>query len=191
MKKYLSPFYIFEIIIEYLVYFIFLYNLSKNIHMSLILLFIILYIKFIYKNVSIFKNSIISKDFDLLLLKPVNPILKILIYELNPIDIIIQTVILVILCTYLPSFILMIFSILIILLALYLFILSATLFISNKLSVEKILPLIILLLLIPLISLKYIIGFNSLLVGLSSLLFSVSFLFLSIQLWNHSLKKYL
>lgn len=182
---------IIETIIEYLIYLYFLKIIFNNIDLSLALLFLIIFIKYIHKNIYVLKQQIISHNFDLLLLKPVNPIILLFKNGINLIDCIIGLLIIIFLCLKLPVIILIIISTLIILVSFYFIILSATLFLPNKLSIEKIFPLIIITFISFSISNKSFLGLISLPASLSTFLFSIALLFLSIKLWNYSLKKYL
>lgn len=181
---------IIETILEYSIYLYFLKIIFNNVDLSLVLLFLIIFIKYIHKNIYVLKRQIISHNFDLLLLKPVNPIHLLFKNGINLIDCIIGLLIIIFLCLKLPVIILII-STLIILVSFYFIILSVTLFLSNKLSIEKVFPLIIITFISFAISNKSLLGLISLPASLSTLLFSIALLFLSIKLWNHSLKKYL
>ena len=177
-------------IIEYLIYFVILNLILNNIYLSLVLLYLIIFIKYVYKNIYILKQLINSNDFIYLLLKPVNPIFKVLIYGANPIDLMLSILIVIIFCVSFISKLLLIFGVLTILFALHLLVLSLTLFMNYKLPIEKILPLIIFVLL-PVVLNNSLIGLTSLMGVLSTLLFSISLLFLSFKLWNYALKNFL
>ena len=189
-KKNMSYLSFFEKIIEYLIYFVLLNLVLNNIYLSLILLFLIIFVKYIYKNIYILKQLINTNDFIYILLKPVNPIFRILIYGANPIDLIVSILIIIIFCASFPSKLLLVFGVLIILFALYLLVLSLTLFINYKLPIEKILPIVIFSFLLAIFN-NSLIGLTSLMGILSILLFAISLLFLSFKLWNYLLKNFL
>lgn len=189
-KKNMSYFSVFEKIIEYLIYFVLLNLVINNIYLSLILLYLIIFVKYIYKNIYILKQLINTNDFIYILLKPVNPIFRILIYGANPIDLIVSILIIIIFCASFPSKLLLVFGVLIILFALHLLVLSLTLFINNKLPIEKILPIVIFSFLLAIFN-NSLIGLTSLMGILSILLFAISLLFLSFKLWNYLLKNFL
>ena len=177
-------------IIEYLIYFVILNLILNNIYLSLVLLYLIIFIKYVYKNIYILKQLINSNDFIYLLLKPANPIYRILIYGSNPIDLVLSALIIIIFCASFPSKLLLAFGLLTILFALHFLVLSLTLFMNYKLPIEKILPLIIIVFL-PVVLNNSLIGLTSLMGVLSTLLFSISLLFLSFKLWNYALKNFL
>lgn len=189
-KKNMSYLSVFENMIEYLIYFVLLNLVLNNIYLSLILLFLIIFVKYIYKNIYILKQLINTNDFIYILLKPVNPIFRILIYGANPIDLILSILIIIIFCASFPSKLLLVFGVLTILFALHLLVLSLTLFTNYKLPIEKILPIVIFSFLFAIFN-NSLIGLNSLMGLLSILLFAISLLFLSFKLWNYLLKNFL
>jgi len=189
-KKSLSYFSIFEKVIEYSIYFVTLNLVLNNIYLSLTLLFLIIFVKYVYINIYILKQLINSNDFIYLLLKPINPIFRILIYGTNLIDLVLSLLIIIIFCISFPSKLLLVFGVLTILFALHVFVLSITLFMNYKLPTEKLLLLLVIGLL-PVILNNSLLGLASLMGILSTLLFAISFLFLSFKLWNYRLKNFL
>ncbi|MEK7100300.1 MAG: hypothetical protein AAB872_00645 [Patescibacteria group bacterium] len=191
IRNYLSPVSLFEILTEYLICFVFINLIFKNLYVSLILLFLIILTKYVYKNINILKNLITSGDFNYLILKPINPIYRILIYGTNPIDLIINFILFIIIAINFINYSLIILSSLIILFSFHIFILSLTLLFSPKFSVEKIFPQLILICLVFIFSFRSLVGLTNPLGQLSLSIFAISSLFLSIKLWNQTVKNYL
>lgn len=189
-KKHFSSVLIFEKIIEYLIYCYFINVILNNIYLSLILLFLIIFLKYIYKNVYIIKLLITSHDFEQLLLKPINPIFQTLIYGIDLVDLIINIIIVLVISVIFSNYIPLLLSVLIVLFALHLLFLSIMLLVSNKFSIEKAMPLLVIICLIPVLTSKSLMGLTSLLGVSSTFLFAVALLFLSFKLWNFALKKY-
>lgn len=190
MRKYLSIISIVESICEYSIYFVFINTFLKNINTSLVLLFLIIFNKYIYKNVINLKQLIRSENFSYSLLKPINPIYRLLVIDINPIDLILNTAITVTIVTTLPKYLIIILAGVIALFALHLFVLSITLITKNLLSVEKISMVAILICLCIIFSSRSLLGLTNNLSQLSALVFSLALLFISIKLWNQTAKNY-
>lgn len=191
IKNNFKLFYIIENLIEYLVYFIFISVIFKNYYVSLILLFLIIFTKYVYRNILILKSLIISHNFEYLIIKPINPLCQILADGSNLIDLFLEVIIFLIFIISFPKYILIYMSTIIILFSIYFLVISSLLFTYNKFSIEKMFSVIVLLFITVIIYSNSYVGLLSLPSQISSFLFSISLLFLSIKLWDHSLKKFL
>ncbi len=181
-------------ITQYLIYFILLniiftniryFSNYSNINLSLIAggyILIILMHKYFYENALIFRYLLITDNFGIILLKPINSLLRLLV---NKIDFV-GFILLILISTtivYFGSFgyLLLIFSGLIISLSIFIFVLSILLISSGKFPWEKLL-----------LSL-FLIGFLGLvnIVGLCLVfLLSIILLIFSIKFWKHAITRY-
>lgn len=152
-----------------------------NLISAIYLLSIFLY-KFFNENALIFRYMLISGNFDLVLVKPINPLFRILI---NKVDVagLIVSLILVFVTGYfgtLPNPLTVLAS-LIIEVSMFIFVISLLLKTQGRVPFEK---LLILLFLIGFI------GINGTVSGLPILFVLILLLFISIKFWNYSLTKY-
>lgn len=96
VKKYISLELIFKTLVEYLLYFIIIYIfIIRNIYITLIISFTLIAIRLFIQLFYFYRKLIQSNDYNLILLKPVDPLFGLLVYNHNPADIIILLPILI------------------------------------------------------------------------------------------------
>lgn len=187
---YVSFYIIMLSLVECAVYFYFVFTILNNIYLSLIILFTLLILKYMNKNILINKQKFYSGEFDMFLLKPVNSLIVTLIYGLSVIDSLILIVIIIITIILYLKYLLLTVSLLIIMISLYLISRSLLIKYSNYQFIEKIPQLSILtifsLLYRPLQNTEF-----NFVVQLSILSFSSFVFYLSIKLWQKTLIKYI
>lgn len=181
-------------VLEYGFYFIVLIFVFKNVsHFSsytysdlnltsaIYLLSIFLY-KFFNENALIFRYLLISGNFDLILIKPINPLFRILINKMDVSGLIVSLA-LIFVSGYFGTFpnLLTVLTGLIISVSVFIFVVSLLLKTRGVIPFEK--------LLISLFLIGFV-GINGMVSGLPILFASILLLFVSIKLWNYVLKNY-
>ena len=203
-KKYLKVFilsirnntsliFVIKNIFECFIYFFLLDIVFKNIRffpnhsntelylLSAVYLLIIFLYKFFNEKVLLLRYLIVTDNTHLILLKPINPLYKILIDHLNFVTVAIIILLIVIAPLYSLSNIILIISGIIISLTLFVFVLSLSLITNGELPLEKLLLLL------------FLLGFFeycNLLDAALVFIISIVLLFASFRFWKFTLTKY-
>lgn len=181
-------------ILEYGFYFIFLIFVFKNLSYfssysysdiniisAIYLIYIYLY-KFFLENTLIFRYLLISGNFDLILVKPIDPIFRILINKVDVVGFFVSFVLIAATAYFgnLPN-LLNITACLIISVSVFILVVSLLLKTQGKIPFER-----LLLLIFPI----GIVGISGKISGLPILFVSILLLLISIKFWNYLLKNY-
>lgn len=181
-------------IFEYLVYFFLLFFVfrstaifsgSSNADLysisGMYLLIIFLY-KYFYENALVVRYLMITDSFERILIKPVNPLFRILVEKIDTAGLALFVSIFIGILAASPSrYLLLMFSGLVVSFSVFVLVLSLLLLTSGKLPVEK--------LLLGLFLIGFL-GFANTPGIFATAALSIVFLIVSIRLWNFALRKY-
>ena len=96
IQKYISLELILKTLVEYMLYFIVFYIfITRSVSISLFVALTLIAIRLLIQIVYFYKKLILSNDYNLILLKPVDPLFGLLIYNRNAADILILLPILI------------------------------------------------------------------------------------------------
>lgn len=181
-------------ILEYVLYFVVINFVLGNVRyfsgyssyelniISGVYVLLFLSYRFLYKNALIFRYLVVTRNFDLVLLKPVNSVFKLLTNKIDFEDLVVGTLLFLTLIYFAPfPYVVLVISGIAISLTIFITTISLLLITSGELPMENFL---LTLFLIGFLGLVNMMG------ALVSILLALLLLFLSIQLWNYALTKY-
>ena len=185
-----KPKHFIESFIEYAIYYWFFYTILNSNYLSLVAIVVVNYIKYISKNISINNQKLITGEFDLYLLLPINILIVTSAYQLSIIDAVFSTLLVLILVVIYVNYFLITISILVLISALYL-ISRSLLVLNNKYQMLDKLSLLVVLVVFSILY-RPLMTYNlNLWFQIVILSFSLFVFYLSISLWRKVIQKYI
>lgn len=179
-----------ESTIEYLIYYWFLNVVLVSHYLSLTALLVLICLRYVSKNILINKQKFYNGEFDLVLLRPTNPILSTFVYGLSLIDLITSGLIILMMIIAYGNYILITLSVIVLISSIYL-ISRSLLILDTGLQIFDKLPVLVVLIIFSLLY-KSIGNTNfNFIFQLGLTIFSLFVFYLSIKLWQKIIQKYI